>query len=75
MSAVDGVLNFWTIRPEVKEREFGNMAQHYKQIIVNMAVEDDLKEVELQILKEKIEECININVDPDKVKEVRVRVN
>ncbi len=51
------------------------MAQHYKQIIVNMAVEDDLKEVELQILKEKIEECININADPDKVKEVHVRVN
>ena len=40
-----------------------------------MAVEDDLKEVELQILKEKIEEYININVDPDKMKEVHVRVN
>ena len=51
------------------------MAEHYKQIIINMACEDDLPEVELQILKEKIEECININVDPDKVKEVHVRVN
>ena len=51
------------------------MAEHYKQIIINMACEDDLPEVELQILKEKIEECININVDPEKVKEVHVRVN
>ena len=25
--------------------------------------------------KEKIEECININADPEKVKEVHVRVN
>ena len=40
-----------------------------------MTCDDDLPEVELQILKEKIEECININTDPDKVKEVHVRVN
>lgn len=51
------------------------MAEHYKQIIINMACVDDLPEVELQILKEKIEECVNINVDPETVKEVRVRVN
>ena len=48
---------------------------HYKQIEINLACEDDLQEVDLQILKEKIEECVNINVDPEKVKEVRVRVN
>ena len=48
---------------------------HYKQIIINMACEDDLDEADLQILKAKIEECININVDPEKVSEVHVRVN
>ena len=51
------------------------MGEHYKQIVINMVCSDDLPEVELQILKEKIEECININVDPEKVKEVHVRVN
>ena len=51
------------------------MAQHYKQIIINMTCEDDLQEVDLQILKEKIEECIAINADPKKIKEVHVRVN
>lgn len=49
--------------------------QHYKQIIVDLACADDLPEVDLQILKEKIEECININVDPEKVTEVHIRVN
>ena len=48
---------------------------HYKQIIINMACEDDLDEADLQILKAKIEECINITVDPEKVSEVHVRVN
>ena len=51
------------------------MAQHYKQIIINMTCEDDLQEVDLQILKEKIEECIGINADPEKIKDVHVRVN
>ena len=48
---------------------------HYQQIILNMSVEDELKEADLQILKEKIEECISINADPNKVKEVHVRLN
>ena len=48
---------------------------HYKQIIINMSCDDNLNEADLQILKAKIEECININVDPDKVKEVHVRLN
>ena len=48
---------------------------HYKQIVINLACEDDLQEVDLQILKEKVEECLNINADPEKIKEIRVRVN
>ena len=51
------------------------MAQHYKQIVINLTCDDELPEVELQILKEKIEECVNINADPKKIKEVHVRVN
>ena len=51
------------------------MAQHYKQIVINLTCDDELPEVELQILKEKIEECFNINADPKKIKEVHVRVN
>lgn len=49
--------------------------QHYKQIIINMACEDNMNETDLVLLKEKIEQCININADPKKVKEVHVRVN
>ena len=51
------------------------MLQHYKQIVINLTCDDDLPEVDLQILKEKIEECININVDPEKITEVHIRVN
>lgn len=51
------------------------MSQHYKQIVINLTCDDDLPEVDLQILKEKIEECININVDPEKITEVHIRVN
>ena len=51
------------------------MMQHYKQIIINMSCTDDINETDLQFLKEKIEQCININVDPKVVKEVHVRVN
>ena len=51
------------------------MSQHYKQIVINLTCDDDLPEVDLQILKEKIEECININVDPEKIPEVHIRVN
>ena len=50
-------------------------AEHLHRDEVEMTCDDELPEVELQILKEKIEECININTDPDKVKEVHVRVN
>ena len=48
------------------------MAQHYKQIVINLTCDDELPEVELQILKEKIEECINIDdhsADEDKAAE------
>lgn len=48
---------------------------HYKQIVINLACDDNLQEVDLQILKEKVEECLNINADPEKITEIRVRVN
>ena len=50
-------------------------AEHPHRDEVEMTCDDDLQEVDLQILKEKIEECIGINADPKKIKEVHVRVN
>ena len=67
--------NLWTKCPKVLSGLGVVTMSHYKQIIINMACEDDLDEADLQILKAKIEECVNINVDPEKVSEVHVRVN
>ena len=48
---------------------------HYQQIIVNMVIEDTMTAADLEILKQKIEECVEINADPEMVHEVKVRVN
>ena len=48
---------------------------HYKQIVVNMFCDDSIEEADLQILKEKIEDCVLINSNPEVIKDVRVRVN
>ena len=60
---------------DCKETKEERVLSHYKQIVINLACEDDLQEVDLQILKEKVEECLNINADPEKITEIRVRVN
>ena len=49
--------------------------EHYKQIIINMTVEDDTNEADLEILKQHIEKCIEMYADPKKIYDVKVRVN
>ena len=49
--------------------------EHYKQIIINMTVDDDTNEADLEILKQHIEKCIEMYADPKKIHEVKVRVN
>ena len=48
---------------------------HYQQIIVNMVVDNSISEADLEILKQHIEKCIEVHADPEKVLEVKVRVN
>ncbi|MBR4513792.1 MAG: hypothetical protein IKO61_02765 [Lachnospiraceae bacterium] len=48
---------------------------HYQQIIVNMVVDNSISEADLEILKQHIEKCIEVHADPEKIHEVKVRVN
>ncbi len=48
---------------------------HYQQILINMEIEDNTSEADLDILKQHIEKCIEVNVDPEKIHKVRVSVN
>lgn len=47
---------------------------HYRQILVNLKVDDNIPEEELTNLKYKIEETIQKN-KTEKIKEVRVSIN
>lgn len=49
---------------------------HYRQIIVNLAVEDDTEECILEEIKEQIEQCVNESSDnKDEIKEISVKLN
>ncbi len=48
---------------------------HYQQILINMEIEDNMSEADLDILKQHIEKCIEVNADPEKIHKVRVSVN
>ena len=48
---------------------------HYQQIIVNMVVDNSISEADLEILKQHIEKCMEVHADPEKIHEVKVRVN
>jgi hypothetical protein len=48
---------------------------HYRQIIINLAVEDNTPPEEVSKLKEKIDIFVNEVKNPKVIKEVSVRVN
>lgn len=48
---------------------------HYRQIILDLAVEDDTSDEKLKELAEKIKEYMENEVDCAIVKEVGIRVN
>ena len=49
--------------------------KHYRQIIINIEVEDDLPEEKLDCLVGKLFETIEENVDENEIKIDNVRVN
>lgn len=49
---------------------------HYRQIIVNLAVEDDTEECVLEEIKEQIEQCVIENTNnKDEINEISVKLN
>ena len=44
---------------------------HYKQIIINMSVEDRVTDQ----IREEIEKCVSENTDSNKIKDINVRLN
>lgn len=48
---------------------------HYRQIIVNISVEDDAPETVIEELREHIEECLSDKTGNNGIKEIEVKVN
>ena len=49
--------------------------KHYRQIIIDLAIEDDTPEPEVEKLKDKIEVYVQETVNPAKTEVVSVKVN
>ena len=49
--------------------------KHYRQIIINIAVEDDTPEDILTELKDKVEHIIDTNIDKHVIEKVEVKLN
>ena len=49
--------------------------KHYRQIIINVEVEDDLSEAKMDSLVAKVYETIEENTDENEIKIDHVRVN
>lgn len=47
---------------------------HYRQIIINLSVEDGTEEKKLEELHSKIEDIIN-TIKPEEIKDVEVKLN
>lgn len=48
---------------------------HYRQIIINMFVDDSTKEDELLEIKSKIEQVIKSDINTQHIKDIEVKVN
>lgn len=47
---------------------------HYRQIIINLSVEDGTEEKKLEEIHSKVEELV-IKIKPEEVKDVEVKLN
>lgn len=48
---------------------------HYRQIIVNIAIEDNTSALVIEELKNQIEDCVEDKIDKDGIKEIEVKMN
>lgn len=48
---------------------------HYRQILVNISVEDNASEKVMEIIKDKIEECVKDEIGKNNIKNIEVKVN
>ena len=48
---------------------------HYRQILVNLFVEDDMDEQKLEDMAKQIKACVGQNAGGDEVHEIEVKVN
>ena len=49
--------------------------KHYRQIIIDLAVDDETPEQEIEQFADRVKEYVDGSVDPDKTEVVSVKLN